>query len=125
MAGTGRTPRKKGVRGRKVRIPSRKSSRAALIRGESTKVDSKLRQTLHQLVDELQPADAAIAQRILHALVAAATAEAVLAADEHSDRYDCEPLTHKEQFDSAEGWKAYLRGEGRTLDEVRRDLARK
>ena len=67
---------------------------------------------LHALVDRLPPDAREVARRVLSALVA-------------QGEFDEEPLTPEEEADAEEGWQAYLHGEGKPLDEVRRNLARK
>ena len=67
---------------------------------------------LHVLVDRLPPDAQEVARRVLSALVA-------------QGEFDEEPLTPAEEADAEEGWQAYLRGEGKPLGEVRRNLAGK
>jgi len=81
------------------------------VRGMAVTAD-EMKRDLHALVDRL-PADAwDVARRVLAALVAQAG-------------QDAEPLTPEEEASSEEGWQAYLRGEGKPLEQVWRDLAKK
>ena len=78
-----------------------------------------MRETLHQLIDELPESELATAERFLHYL--RATADPVLRALLEAP-LDDEPETDDERQAVHEAREELARGEVRTLEEVRREL---
>ena len=78
------------------------------------------RQQLHRLVDQLPESEIGTAQRVLEALAALSHDPFLQMLGETPE--DDEPLTAEEEALIEEGRQQLQRGEGRSLEEVRREL---